>query len=631
MRMVAMADWTIEQAQQGYNIAHWGDGYFGINEAGHVCVTPQRDGAQIDLTRLAAGLHGHGLSLPVLLRFNNILHDRVDTLSGAFARAMADEGYQGHFTAVYPIKVNQQRSVVEEIVRHGGERVGLEAGSKPELMAVLALLPHGGTIVCNGYKDREYIRLALIGQALGHQVYIVVEKLSELELVLQQSREMNIAPLLGVRLRLASIGAGNWQNSGGEKSKFGLSASQLLQAVERLRDAEMLGALRLMHVHLGSQLANIRDIQRGVREVGRFYSELRALGVPIETVDLGGGLGIDYEGTRSRSSCSMNYSIDEYAHNIVHTLHEVCSEHDLPHPALITESGRALTAHHAVLITNVLDVEKVPDGHGVAAPSEGDHAILHDMWGGLQSGEKRPPLELYHDTVHWLAEVQAMYLHGVLNLAQRAQAEQLYFALCHALVKRLRPGVRAHREALDELHEKLADKLFCNFSLFQSLPDVWGIGQVFPILPLQRLNEEPTRHAVLEDLTCDSDGRVDRYVDSEGVEGSLRVHELKPGEHYLMGFFLVGAYQEILGDMHNLFGDTDAVNVVLDDAGGYRLEGAERGDRVDELLRYVHFEPSMLLDAYRDKLRDSALEEATGRAYLDELQAGIEGYTYFED
>jgi arginine decarboxylase len=627
-----MTDWNIQQAQNCYNIAHWGDGYFGINESGHVCVYPQRDNAHsIDLDTLTRQLHDHGLSLPVLLRFNNILHDRVDTLTGAFDKAMAAEGFEGHYTAVYPIKVNQQRSVVEEILNHGGARVGLEAGSKPELMAVLALVPRGGTIVCNGYKDREYIRLALIGKALGLQVTIVVEKLSELEMVLQQSAEMGIAPLLGVRLRLASIGAGKWQNSGGEKSKFGLSAAQLLQAVERLRGAGQLENLRLMHVHLGSQLANISDIQRGVREVGRFYTELRALGVPLEVVDLGGGLGIDYEGTRSRSPCSMNYSIDEYAYNIVHTLREVCNEHGLPHPDLVTESGRALTAHHAVLVTNVLDVEKVPGSDAGEAPQEGAPTILHNMWEGLQHGDQRPALELYHDTVNWLGEAQAMYLHGVFNLRQRAQAEQLYFALCHVLVKRLQPGVRAHREALDELHQKLADKFFCNFSLFQSLPDIWGINQIFPIMPLQRLDEEPTCRAVLEDLTCDSDGRVDLYVDSEGVEGSLRVHELEPGNPYLMGFFLVGAYQEILGDMHNLFGDTDSVNVVQGVNGEYRLENAERGDSVDDLLRYVHFDTPMLIDRYREKLASSGLPDSTREHYLEMLLAGIEGYTYFEE
>lgn len=627
-----MANWNIQQAQNCYNIAHWGDGYFGINEAGHACVYPLRDSTRaIDFDAVARQLPEHGLSLPVLLRFNNILHDRVDTLTRAFDRAMAEEGFEGRYTAVYPIKVNQQRSVVEEIVQHGGERVGLEAGSKPELMAVLALVPRGGTIVCNGYKDREYIRLALIGRALGHQVYIVVEKLSELEMVLQQSAELGIDPLLGVRLRLASIGAGKWQNSGGEKSKFGLSASQLLQAVERLRSAGQLQHLTLMHVHLGSQLANIRDIQNGVREVGRFYSELHALGVPLTVVDLGGGLGIDYEGTRSRSPCSVNYSISEYANNIVHTLREVCSEHELPHPHIFTESGRALTAHHAVLMTNVLDVERVPDNGAGEAPEEEAPSILHDMWQGLQNGAQYPALELYHDAVDWLSQAQAMYLHGVLNLQQRARAEQIYYALCHTLVQRLQPGVRAHREALDELQQKLADKLFCNFSLFQSLPDTWGIKQVFPIMPLQRLNEEPTRHAVVEDLTCDSDGRVDLYVDSEGVNNSLRVHELAADSPYLIGFFLVGAYQEILGDMHNLFGDTDSVNVVLEADGGYRLEHAERGDSVDDLLRYVHFDTPMLVERYREKLAQSGLPDEARESYLEQLLTGIEGYTYFEE
>lgn len=626
------SNWNIEQARASYNIAHWGEGYYDIDAQGRLCVFPQRDGNNgIDLNQVIDRVHQDGLSLPVLLRFNGILHNRVDNLINAFTHAMQADDYQGRYTAVYPIKVNQQRSVVEELLHRGDERIGLEAGSKPELMAVLGMSRPGSMIVCNGYKDREYIRLALIGNALGHRVCIVIEKLSELKLVLEESKAIGVAPLLGLRVRLASLGGGKWQNSGGEKSKFGLSAAQVLYAVEWLRDNGMLDSFQMLHFHLGSQVANIRDIQRGAREVARFYAELRQLDVPLSLIDVGGGLAIDYEGTRSRSECSMNYSVAEYANNIVHTLWEVCSEYDLPHPDLISESGRALTAHHAVLVTNVTEVERAPDSGHENPPEESDPHILNDLWQGLQSVNRRSALEVYHDAVHWLSEAQAMYTHGVLSLAQRARAEEYYFAICRRVLGLLQPGLRAHREAIDELHEKLADKYFCNFSLFQSLPDVWGIDQIFPIVPLQRLDQEPQRRAILQDLTCDSDGRIDRYVDSEGVESSLRVHELRTGEPYLLGFFLVGAYQEILGDMHNLFGDTDSVNVVQETDGSYRLEGAERGDTVGDLLRYVHFNPEDLMQAYRNKVAASGLSESQQLEYLETLATGLEGYTYFEE
>ncbi len=627
-----MSDWSIEQARAGYNIAHWGEGYYDIDSCGHLCVFPRRDGQHgIDLNEVIDRVHQEGLSLPILLRFNGILHDRVDSLINAFTNAMKSEDYSGNYTAVYPIKVNQQRSVVQELLHRGDNRIGLEAGSKPELMAVLGMIRNGGMVVCNGYKDREYIRLALIGKALGHRVCIVIEKLSELKLVLEESQALGVTPLLGLRVRLASLGSGKWQNSGGEKSKFGLSASQVLHAVEWLRSNDLLDSFQMLHFHLGSQVANIRDIQRGAREVARFYAELRQLNVPLSIIDVGGGLAIDYEGTRSRSECSMNYSVAEYANNIVHTLWEVCSEHGLPHPDLISESGRALTAHHAVLVTNVTEVERAPDSGHENPPGDDDPHILHDLWQGLQGVDRRSALEVYHDAVHWLGEAQAMYTHGVLSLAQRARAEEYYFAICRKVLGLLQPGLRAHREAIDELHEKLADKYYCNLSVFQSLPDVWGIDQVFPIMPLQQLDVRPERRAILHDLTCDSDGRIDRYVDSEGVESSLQVHDLKPGEPYLLGFFLVGAYQEILGDMHNLFGDTDSVNVVQETDGSYRLEGAEHGDTVGDLLRYVHFNPEDLMQAYRDKVAASDLAAAQQQAFLDTLATGLEGYTYFEE
>ncbi|HHM04407.1 MAG TPA: biosynthetic arginine decarboxylase [Gammaproteobacteria bacterium] len=621
--------WDLDRARRRYNISHWSYGYVDVNAHGHVTVQPRAGRQAIDLVELSAEIHRAGLALPVLVRFTDILRDRVDTLVAAFDAAAASHGYGGRYTAVYPIKVNQQRTVVEAILSHGGARVGLEAGSKPELMAVLALAPPGGVIVCNGYKDREYLRLALIGRALGQRVYIVIEKLSELDHVINEAADLGITPLLGLRVRLASVGAGKWQNTGGEKSKFGLSASQVLEALAHLKQAGLTASLELLHFHLGSQIANIRDIQKGLREAARYYAELHTAGAPIKVMDVGGGLGVDYEGTRSRSFCSMNYSVPEYAHNVVHTLWECCEQSGLPHPDLFTEAGRAMTAHHAVLITDVVDHEPFPAAEP-GSPAADAPLILHDLWRALEHWGERSVLEVYHDAVHWLSEAQSMYTHGVLNLAQRAHAEQLYFAICRKVRAALKPATRAHREALDELSEKMADKYFCNFSVFQSAPDVWAIEQIFPILPLQGLDKPPLRRAVLEDLTCDSDGRIEHYVDEDGVETTLPVHELKAGEQYLLGLFLVGAYQEILGDMHNLFGDTASVNVELT-AEGHRLTQPEQGDTVDALLRYVHYAPEDLRRAYRQKLAAASVSRAARKQYSRELDAGLSGYTYLEE
>jgi arginine decarboxylase len=625
--------WTAARAATIYNVPQWGEGYFGVSDAGNVTVAPRRDaGPQIDLAALAQRLPAEGLDLPVLVRFNDILADRVDALTGAFASAIEEIGYTGAYTAVYPIKVNQQKSVVEEIVRAGGDRVGLEAGSKPELAAVLGVAMPGSVIVCNGYKDRAYIRRALIGQKLGHRVYIVIEKLSELSMVMHEAKALSVSPLIGLRVRLASISAGKWQNTGGEKSKFGLSATQVLDAVETLRAAGHLDAVRMVHFHLGSQVANVQDVHRGMREAARYYTELRALGAPVDLVDVGGGLGVDYEGTRSRSYCSMNYSQREYALAILRTLQEACRESNTPEPDVISESGRALTAHHAVLVTSVVDVEAVPQ-LAPEAPGEDDPAVLHDLHRLLSEVDRREPLESLHDAVAWLADAQSQYTHGVIRLSARARAEQCYYAICRAVRGRLDPDIRAHREALDELSSRLAVKYFCNFSVFQSLPDVWAIDQVFPIMPVHRLDEAPLLRASLCDLTCDSDGRIDHYVDRGGLEPTLSVHALKPGEPYLIGFFMVGAYQEILGDMHNLFGDTNAVNVVLDATApqGWRLENPEHGDRTDELLRYVHFAPEELTRSYRRKFAATDLPADQRTALLAELEAGLSGYTYLSE
>ena len=629
-----MTDWTIDSARATYNIAYWGNGYFDINDQGHVIARPdpQAPHPGIDLHTLAREFVSHDLTLPVLVRFSGILHHRIDELCAAFAKASDTDGYQGRYTAVYPIKVNQQRSVVEALLSHGADRVGLEAGSKPELLAVLALSRPNAVVVCNGYKDREYIRLALIGKQLGQRVHIVVEKLSEVEMVIEEARALGMTPLLGMRVRLASLGAGKWQNTGGDKSKFGLSAAEVLRVVARLREAGMLDALQMMHFHMGSQIANIQHIQTGMGEAVRYYAELQRQGATIRVLNVGGGLGVDYEGTRSRSFCSMNYSVEEYAHNIVHAIKDICDQQGLAHPDIVTESGRAMTAHHAVLITNVTDVEQAPGIDEPKPATKDEHQIIQDLWRSYSELAARPPLEVYHDAAHGLSEAQTMFTHGVLGLEQRARAEQLYFATCRKVRERLQAGTRAHREALDELNEKLADKYFCNFSLFQSIPDHWAIDQIFPVLPLERLNEQPTRRAVLQDITCDSDGRVDLYVDGEGVEASLPLHAPRAGEPYLLGIFMVGAYQEILGDMHNLFGDTDSVQVEPTADGGYRLAEIRRGDTVDSVLRYVNYDAEDLLAAYRRKIGGATALNANQRQqYLAALSDGLSGYTYLED
>ncbi len=624
--------WSVAQAREVYNTDRWGSGYFQIDTNGRVRVYSPRqpDHPGVDLADLAEAFKARGYDLPVLARFSHILHDRVDTLCDAFTAAIAELDYQGCYKAVYPIKVNQQRCVVSEIVHHGGSRAGLEAGSKPELMAVLGVSAPDGVVICNGYKDREYIRLALIGGQLGLAVFIVIEKLSELDMVLEEAQQMGVCPQLGVRVRLASIGVGKWQNTGGEKSKFGLSAGQVLEAVRRLKARGMLGSLCLLHAHLGSQIANIQDIQRGLREVGRYYTDLWRLGAGLRWVDVGGGLGVDYEGTGSRSDCSMNYSVQEYANNVIYTLWEVCAEQNLPHPNIISESGRALTAHHALLMTEVIDYESVLGEQLPPVPGAADPMILHNLWKVYKSISRSSVVEAYHDAADWLSEARGMYLHGVLRLEQRACAEQLYFAICRKLQPLLSPSVRAHRELLDELNERLAEKLFLNFSVFQSMPDVWGLGQIFPILPLQGLHVPPDSRAVLQDLTCDSDGCITQYVDGEGVETTLPLPPYRPGEPYQLGIFLLGAYQEILGDMHNLFGDTATVNVELTPDGGYRLVESTQGDTVADLLRYVHFEPEALWSAYHEKIAAAELAPDQRADILARLEASLAGNTYLK-
>ncbi|MEQ1636950.1 MAG: biosynthetic arginine decarboxylase [Methylococcales bacterium] len=609
--------WTISQSAQTYAIDSWGGGYFSINPLGHVAVKPSPDSdVELDLLAIADSLAAQGHSLPVLIRFTDILKDRVVQLHAAFKKAMLAHAYQGHYTPVYPIKVNQQRKVVEGIL--AADTIGLEAGSKPELLAILGLAKQQSnlqsTIVCNGYKDRAYIRLALIGIQMGLNVYIVIEKPSELTLIIEESAKMQIKPQLGVRVRLSSLGAGKWQNSGGEKSKFGFHASDILQLLNDLRAVNLLDTLKLMHFHMGSQIANIHDIKMALKEAGQFYVHLHRSGAMIQVVDTGGGLGVDYDGSASRRDCSINYSLDEYAHNIVRSFSEVCSQHALPQPGIITESGRAITAHHAVLITNVTDREAIPELQTDSAHQFKQHKVL----------------EQYHDGQFAVQEARSRFAQGELSLQALADAENHYLQLCRYTEARLNPDIHSHQKIMEELKEKLADKIFCNFSLFQSMPDSWAIDQIFPIMPIHRLDEQPSRRAVLQDLTCDSDGRIDEYVDGQNIEKTLPLHKIDPQKPYLIGFFLLGAYQEILGDMHNLFGDTHSINIRLGDDKAYQFSDFSEGEHVHELLDYVHIDSAELKQAYQQKLAQSLLSEAQRQAYLQELSAGLATYTYLE-
>lgn len=601
--------WTTGQSAQTYAIDSWGQGYFSINADGHVSVKPSSDkDVELDLYEIAQSLNDKKLSLPVLVRFTDILKDRVTQLSRAFEKACLNNDYQGRYTPVYPIKVNQQRKVVEGIL--AADNIGLEAGSKPELLAIMAL-SNKGVVVCNGYKDRAYIRLALIGLKMGLNLFLVIEKPLELELIIEEAARLNVTPQLGVRIRLSSISAGKWQNSGGEKSKFGFHAHEVLQLVQRLKQAGLLNTLKLMHFHMGSQIANIHDIKIALKEAGQFYVELHRLGAQIKIVDAGGGLGVDYDGSHSRRESSINYSLDEYAQNIVRSFADICAEKQVTQPDIITESGRALTAHHAVLITNVTDIESVYTNHAeLQALPEPDNLVEH-----------------YHDAHFDLSEARTQFTQDKLSIIGLAEAENNYALLCRQLLDKLNPNNQSEAAILKELNEKLADKVFCNFSLFQSMPDIWGIDQIFPIMPIHRLDEQPTRRAVIQDLTCDSDGRIDQYIDGQNIEKTLPVHDIDSKHPYLIGFFMLGAYQEILGDMHNLFGDTHSINIELDDQG-YHFYDLHEGEHVDDLLDYVHINSEDLKTAYRKKLASSDLSEQQRQDYEQELIAGLTSYTY---
>lgn len=625
-----MTNTHTDLARDIYNIEEWSSGYFGINDKGNAVAFPKGGNSQlhIDLPELIEDLQAKGVTLPVLVRFTDILQHRVSRLVSAFVSAKKNRQYAGKYTSVYPIKVNQQFSVVEHLLKDSNDRVGLEAGSKPELLAILGVTSQPIKIICNGYKDEEFLRLANIGTQMGHDVCIVIEKLSELRTFLKHYDANQPQPSLGIRIKLHAAAKGKWQNTGGEKGKFGFNASQLFSAIKILEQYDALHLLNLIHFHIGSQVANIRDIHNAMHECAQHYAQLRQLGVEINTVDVGGGLGVDYDGSRSRSDHSMNYTIEEYANNVVNALADVCQRYDLPQPNIITESGRSMTAHHAMLVTNVIECEPAL---GATPPKvlAGASELLNHLIALTTNITKRNAIERYHDAKHIFTEAHTHYTSGLISLKDWASIEQGYFYCLRLLVNTLDPAVRSHREIIDRLNEKLADKLFCNFSLFQSMPDAWGIDQLFPVMPLSQLDQPLTQRAIINDITCDSDGQIKQYIDGAGVEGSLPTPKFNEEKPYHMAMFMVGAYQEILGDLHNLFGDTDSVHVELS-SQGYKITELIKGESAADVLKTVHFDKQTMISNYQKRIEQSKVTKQDQATLLTELSDSIDGYTYFE-
>jgi arginine decarboxylase len=629
--------WSIQDASELYSIPQWSGGAFGVSPEGDLCLTPDgADGPFLSLSRLASDLGERGIDLPILVRCSDILRGRIDELNGAFAKAIDEYGYQGCYRGVYPIKVNQQRHVVEEILEYGRRwHHGLEAGSKPELLAVLALLEDpDALILCNGYKDREYMELALLGRRLGRNVILVIEQLSELPLILETAKSVGTPPVLGVRAKLSARGSGRWEASAGDRSKFGLTSSEMLAALDLLREADSLDYLKLLHFHLGSQITDIRPVKTALAEASRFFVELHGEGARLEYLDVGGGLGVDYDGSRTNFEASANYSLQEYANDVVGQIQQTCDEAGVPHPAIVSESGRAITAHHALLLVNVLGVTRRHDGREIPAtlPDEAPMIVqtLHEAWAGLN---RKNFQETFHDVVQAREEVTTLFNHGVLGLRWRSLAERLTWATLERIQTLVRSldYVPEELEAIDRI---LADTYFCNFSTFQSIPDSWAVGQLFPIVPVQRLHEEPKRRGILADITCDSDGKINRFIDLRDVKDRLELHEVAEDESYVIGIFLVGAYQEILGDLHNLFGDSNAVHVRVSSDGSYDLAHVVEGDRVSEVLHYVQFQAEDLANRVRASLEAAVRRGEVGLSESKQLlrlfREGLEGYTYLE-
>jgi len=610
----------------------WGLGYFRVSPDGHVTVHPDANRKRgLDLYQLAMDLNAQGVGLPLLLRFSDILRSRIQSLASEFDNAIKEFGYEGSYTTVYPVKVNQQRHVVQEIVEFGAPHgVGLECGSKPELQAILGLNESTNhLIVCNGYKDEEFMRLALMGQKLGHTVMVVLEQLNELEVLLKVADEMGVQPTAGVRVKLATEGSGRWAKSGGERSKFGLGAVELIRLLDELDRRDRKDILKLVHFHLGSQITDIRYVKAGLEEIGRYYAELRGMGFDLSHVDVGGGLGVDYDGSRSTRPASMNYSMREYANDVVYTIGSVCRTEELPMPHLISESGRALTAHHSLLLINVIDVESQIEPVPPQLEQEA-HPLLVEMSENLEGLTADRIEEAFHDAVFAKERAQEYFASGVFSLREKANADQFYLVTLNAIQHAVGEDRAAYPEIVAHIEAELVDRYFCNFSVFQSLPDNWAIDQLFPIMPIHRLLEPPTRRGTLQDVTCDSDGVIDRFTGGRKGKPSLELHPVREGEPYILGIFLTGAYQEILGDLHNLFGDTNAVHVRLTDQG-YEITDLVHGDTVTEVLNYVQFHASDLLATFRRKVsaaKDLTRQEAN--SFIADFVAGLEGYTYLE-
>jgi arginine decarboxylase len=627
--------WTVEDSLDLYSIRQWGNGYFSVNEKGNLIAQPGGPGADaVDLKELVEEVRQRGIAPPLLIRFSQILAARVVELNEAFRRAIQEYGYQGTYRGVFPIKVNQERYVVERLLEAGRPyNFGLEAGSKPELLAVLGMLEdEDAVVICNGYKDEEYIETALLGSKLGRRIILVVEKFSELPLIAEVGVRTGVRPRLGIRARLAARGAGHWEASGGDRSKFGLGARGLYQAINFLREHDLLDRLELLHFHLGSQIASIRNVKEALREAVRTYCELYKLGAPLGLLDVGGGLGIDYDGSQTNFSSSMNYTMQEYANDIVFGTMELCDADGVPHPTLVSESGRALVAHHAVLVTDVLGVGEFTVGTQPETLPEGMPAPVRHLFEAYREVSRKNLLETYHDAVGYRDEVLSLYNLDHLNLAQRVIAEDLFWALSQKILKMVRELPEVPEE-LEGLERSLSDTYFCNFSVFQSLPDSWAIDQLFPVLPIHRLNEEPARRGVLADITCDSDGKIDRFIDRRDVKSVLELHALRDEDYYL-GVFLVGAYQEILGDLHNLFGDTNTLHVTLGEGGVYHIDHVLTGDTVTDVLKYVSYDRDDLISSVRRfaeiALRARRITLEDSRQLLQVYEKGLAGYTYLE-
>ncbi|KTC73042.1 arginine decarboxylase [Legionella birminghamensis] len=620
---------TQASSENFYNISHWGEGYFSVNEDGNIEVSKYPHQRGVELQSIVNSASRAGLQLPLLIRFVDILHDRIAKLHQAFYEAIEEIGYKGRYKLVYPIKVNQEQCVVRELLKSPHFSVGLEAGSKPELMAVIGMLAHQrSTIVCNGYKDSGYIRIALIAQQMGHQVFIVIEKQSELDILLKEADRLGIKPSIGIRIRLVTKGAGKWENTGGAKSKFGLNAEQVLDVVSKLKAQNALDCLQLMHCHLGSQIANIHDIRHCMLEVARYYVELRRLNAPIATIDVGGGLGVDYEGTRSSTGCSMNYTVSEYATNILLALKHMCEEAEMPEPDIISESGRALTAHHAVLVSNITDVEIIKKSAHLPKIDSEDSHVIRDIWDTYQSISDSLPSEIYNYARHSLDEAHSKFKHGVISLQEKAKVEQFFTAICMEIQDRLDPESPGDNELINSIHEQMAAKIFCNLSFFQSLPDAWAIGQIFPVAPITQLNEAPTMHSVLQDLTCDSDGTLKQYTGRSRIHSTLMLPPFAKQNPYVIAFFMVGAYQEILGNLHNLFGDTNSMDVKLLDNQAFEINDLVSGDTVTNVLNMAHYDTKRLLQSYEKQLLNTELSEDTINTYLNELRSVFSQLTY---